>query len=96
MSSLTGAREAFATLDQAVTTVSAERGKLGAVQNRLRSTIAYSENEIESIQASESAIRDADMAYEVMEVSRSQILLQSSNAMLVQANVTSIGALSLL
>ena len=96
VSSLTGAREAFATLDQAISTVSAERGKLGAVQNRLMFAIAYSENEIESIQASESSIRDADVAHEVTEFSRSQILLQSSNAMLVQANVGSVSALSLL
>ena len=95
VSSLSGAREAFATLDMAVNTVANERGKLGAVQNRLTFTIAYSENEIESIQASESSIRDADIALEVSEFSRSQILLQSSNAMLVQANVSSIQALSL-
>ena len=95
VSSLSGAREAFATLDMAVNTVANERGKLGAVQNRLTFTIAYSENEIESIQASESSIRDADIALEVSEFSRSQILLQSSNAMLVQANVSSVQALSL-
>ena len=51
---------------------------------------------IESIQASEASIRDADIAVEVTELSRGQILLQSSNAMLVQANASSVAALSLL
>jgi len=52
--------------------------------------------EIESIQASEATIRDADVALEVSEYSRSQILLQSGNAMLSQANVNAVSALSLL
>ena len=52
LNSLTTARESLVTLDLAVNTVSNERGKLGAVQNRLQFTIAYSQNEIESIQAS--------------------------------------------
>ena len=69
---------------------------MGAVQNRLDVTIAYTENEIESIQASEASIRDADIAAEVTEFSRRQILLQSSNAMLVPANASSVVALSLL
>ena len=96
LNSRTGARDAMALLDQAVNTVANERGKLGAVQNRLLFSIAYSENEIESIQASESSIRDADVAHEVSRFSRAQILLQSSNAMLVQSNVTSVQALTLL
>ena len=96
LNSRTGARDAMALLDQAVNTVSNERGKLGAVQNRLLFSIAYSENEIESIQASESSIRDADVAHEVSRFSRAQILLQSSNAMLVQSNVSSVQALTLL
>ena len=69
---------------------------MGAVQNRLDGTIADTENEIESIQASEASISDADIAVEVTELSRGQILLQSSNAMLVQANASSVAALSLL
>jgi flagellin len=93
---LNNARQAMAVIDLAVNTVSNERGKLGAVQNRLAFTIAYSENEIESIQASEASIRDADVAHEVTQFSRGQILLQSSNAMLVQSNVNAIQALSLL
>lgn len=93
---ISGARTSLATLDRAVNTVSNERGKLGAVQNRLSFAIAYSENEVESISASEASIRDADIALEVTEFSRAQILLQSSNAMLAQANVTAFSALSLL
>ena len=73
-----------------------ERGKLGAVQNRLLFAIAYSENEIENIQASEATIRDADVAAEVTEFSRAQILLQAGNAMLSQANVNTVQALTLL
>ena len=69
---------------------------MGAVQNRLDGTIADTENEIESIQASEASISDADIAVEVTELNRGQILLQSSNAILVQANASSVAALSLL
>jgi flagellin len=96
ISSLATGRQALTGLDLAIEKVSSERGKLGAVQNRLTFSIAYNENEIENIQASEASIRDADIALEVTEFSRSQILLQSSNAMLVQANVGSVQALSLL
>lgn len=90
------ARQSITTIDRAITNVANERGKMGAVQNRLGFAIAYTENEIESIQASEASIRDADIAAEVTEFSRGQILLQSSNAMLVQANASSVSALSLL
>ena len=78
-----------------VANVAKERGKIGAVQNRLDSTITNTDNEIENIQASESTIRDADIATEVTEFSRGQILVQSSNAMLVQANVSSVVTLAL-
>ena len=90
------ARASIATIDQAVANVANERGKMGAVQNRINFTIAYTENEIESIQASESSIRDADMAAEVAKLSRGQILLQASSSMLVQANIGPVAVLSLL
>ena len=96
ISTITSARQAIAGIDQAINTVTSERSKLGAVQNRLSFTIGYTEGEIESIQASEATIRDADMAAEVTEFSRSQILLQASTSMLVQANVGSVQALALL
>ena len=96
VASIGSARQALASTDRAITNVENERGKMGAGQNRLDVTIAYTESEIESIQASEASIRDADIAVEVTEFSRRQILLQSSNAMLVQANASSVAALSLL
>ncbi len=96
IASQSSARAALNGLDQAIDTVSGERGRLGAVQNRLSHTISFSENEIENIQASEASIRDADIALEATSLSRSRILLQSSNSMLVQANVRSIQALTLL
>ena len=79
-----------------VTAVASIRGDIGAIQNRLDFSIGFTESEIENTKASESTIRDADVALEVSEFSRSQILLQASNAMLVQSNVASIGALALL
>ena len=93
---ISNARQSLFSIDRAVINVANERGKMGALQNRLDFTIAYTENEIESIQASESTLRDADIAAEVTEFSRGQILMQSSKAMLVQANVGSVSALSLL
>jgi flagellin len=94
--SIAAARQSLATIDRAVETVANQRGALGAVQNRLSSTIAYTESEFENIQASDASIRDADVAREVTAFSRLQVLLQSSNAMLVQANVSKVSALSLL
>ena len=96
VASIGSARQALTSTDRAITNVANERGKMGAVQNRLDVTIADTEYEIESIQASEASIRDADIAVEVTEFIRRQILLQSSNAMLVQANASSVAALSLL
>ena len=93
---INNARASIATIDQAVANVANERGKMGAVQNRLNFTIAYTENEIESIQSSESSIRDADMAAEVAKLSRGQILLQAGNSMLVQVNIGPVAVLSLL
>ena len=90
------ARSAVTAIDQAVTAVANIRGDIGAIQNRLDFSIGFTESEIESTKASESTIRDADVALEVSEFSRNQILLQASNAMLVQSNVASIGALALL
>ena len=90
------ARQALSQIDSAIQRLSNERGQLGAAQNRISYTIAYSENELENIQASEAIIRDADVANEVTALSRAQILVQSSTAMLAQANVSAVSALSLL
>ena len=96
LGSINSARSAISTIDMAIETVANARGDLGAVQNRLNFSIGFTEVEIENITASDATIRDADVAREVSDFARSQILVQASNAMLVQSNVTAIGALSLL
>lgn len=96
VSTIDSARAAITGIDQAIESVANARGDLGAVQNRLSFSIGFTEVEIENITASDATIRDADVAKEVTDYTRSQLLVQTSNAMLVQANVTSIGALSLL
>ena len=68
------------------TSVSALRGKLGAAQNRFESTIANLQVTTENLSASESRIRDTDMASEMVNFTRDQILLQAGTAMLAQAN----------
>jgi len=96
VATITSARTAITSLDEAITAVSQQRGELGAFQNRLAFTISYTENEIENIQASEASISDADIAKEVTEFSRAQILSQAATAMLAQANVLPQNALALL
>jgi len=93
---LTNAQSAITAIDLAITEVASQRGDLGAIQNRLSFAIAYTENEIENIQASEASISDADVAAEVTDFTRAQILSQASTAMLAQANVLPQNALSLL
>ena len=73
-------------LDSAVNTVSAQRGKFGAVQNRLEHTVASLGVAQENMSAAESRIRDVDMAQEMVRFTRAQILLQAGTAMLAQAN----------
>src|SRR5690606_13053393 len=77
--------DAIDKVDTAIQTVSQERSKLGAVQNRLEHTIANLDNAAENLQAAESRIRDVDMAYEMMTFTKFQILQQASTAMLAQA-----------
>ena len=96
LSSQSAARSAISTIDLAIGTVADIRGNLGAIQNRLDFSIGFTESELENITASDSSIRDADIALEVSGLTRSQLLVQASNAMLVQSNVASISALSLL
>ena len=74
------------TIDTAINIVSLQRGKLGAFQNRLEHTIKNLGVTRENLQASESRIRDADMAEEMMEFTKYQIILQAGTAMLAQAN----------
>jgi len=76
----------LASIDEAIKKVSAQRSKLGAVQNRLEHTIKNLDNAAENLQAAESRIRDVDMAKEMMEFTRQSILQQAATAMLAQAN----------
>ena len=80
------ADSAITTINNALETVSAERSKLGAYQNRLEHTISNLDNVAENLQASESRIRDVDMAKEMMEFTKQNILQQAATAMLAQAN----------
>ena len=91
-----GAAEAIKKLDNALTLVSAERSKLGAIQNRLEHTISNLGVAAENIAASESRIRDIDMAEEMTNFTKNQILVQASTAMLAQANQKSQAVLKLL
>jgi len=92
----TGANAAIATIDTALTTVSSERAKLGAMQNRLEHTIANLGTTSENLTASESRVRDVDMAKEMMEFTKNNILSQAAQAMLAQANQQPQGVLQLL
>ena len=83
-------------LDDALTRVSSIRSKLGAMINRLQHTIANLEVQGENLSAAESRIRDLDMAAEVAQMTRAQILNQSGTAMLAQANQAPQSILSLL
>jgi flagellin len=84
------------TVNTAIDTVSTGRGTLGAFQNRLEHTVANLGVAVENLSASESRIRDTDMAQEMTTFSRNQILNQAGTAMLAQANASSQGVLSLL
>ena len=90
------AENAIELIDKAISDVSSERAKLGAYQNRLEHTIANLNVSAENMTASESRIRDVDMAREMMRFTKYQILNQSSTAMLAQANTLPQGVLSLL
>jgi flagellin len=86
----------LAAIDTAISTVSSQRASLGAVQNRLEHTVKNLNVASENLAASESRIRDTDMAKEMMSFTRSQILSQAGTAMLAQANQAPQGVLSLL
>jgi len=86
VSSREAANEAITIIQKAIETVSAERSKLGAYQNRLEHTINNLGAAAENLTASESRIRDVDMAQEMMEFTKMSILSQAATAMLAQAN----------
>ena len=88
--------EAIGLIDKALQKVSSERAKLGAIENRMTYTTNSLRVSLQNMSASESRIRDVDMAREVIELTRFQVLQQSSNAMLAQANATPKSVLDLL
>jgi flagellin len=92
----TGAAKAIEAIDKAITSVSDQRAKLGASQNRFEHTINNLNTAVENLSASESRIRDTDMAQEMVSFTRNQILTQAGTSMLSQANQSSQGVLSLL
>lgn len=83
-------------IDEAIAEVSSERSKLGANQNRLEHTIKNLDNASENLTAAESRVRDVDMAKEMMEFTKQNILQQAAQAMLAQANQAPQGVLQLL
>ena len=90
------AREAIDVVGEALKIVSTQRSILGAVQNRLEHTIANLDNVVENTTSAESAIRDTDMADEMVKFSNNQVLLQAGQSILAQANQSNQGVLSLL
>lgn len=96
LSTQTGAQGATTIIDEAIKKVSAERGKMGAIQNRLEHTISNLDTASENTQTAESRIRDTDMASEMVEYSKNNILAQAGQSMLAQANQSTQGVLSLL
>ena len=94
----TGAKATYAidSIADALAKVSAQRSELGAIQNRLEHTIANLDNVVENTTAAESQIRDTDMAEEMVEYSKNNILAQAGQSMLAQANQATQGVMSLL
>ncbi len=96
LESQSGAQTAIDNIKNAIKSVSSQRADLGAVQNRLEHTIKNLDNVNENTTAAESAIRDTDMAKEMVKYSNNNILAQAGQSMLAQANQSNQGVLSLL
>jgi flagellin len=92
----TGAQSALAVVDSALEFIDSERGELGAVQNRLLSTISNLSNVAENVTAARSRIRDADFAAETANLTRASILQQAGISVLAQANALPQQTLALL
>ncbi|WP_407400177.1 flagellin [Treponema sp.] len=90
------ANRAIGTLDEALKKINKQRADLGAYQNRLEKTVVGLDVGAENLQASESRIRDTDMAKEMVDFTKDQVLTQAGTAMLAQANQSSQNVLSLL
>ena len=91
-----GAAALNASVKKAIKNLNTQRSELGAVQNRLEHTIANLDNIVENTTSAESAIRDTDMATEMVRYSNNNILAQAGQAMLAQANQANQGVMSLL
>ena len=96
VSTQSGAQSAIGEIKTALASVSKQRSDLGAIQNRLEHTINNLDNVVENTTSAESAIRDTDMATEMVKYSNNNILAQAGQAMLAQANQSNQGVLSLL
>ena len=96
VSDYASAGSAMDKIQSAIASVSEMRSNLGALQNRLEHTIANLDNISENTQSAESRIRDTDMAEEMVEYSKNNILAQAGQSMLAQANQSTQGVLSLL
>jgi flagellin len=96
ISTQTGSNDALDVIDQALAFISESRADLGAIQNRLESTISNLTNITENATAARSRIMDADFASETANLTKNQILQQAGTAMLAQANTLPQGVLSLL
>ena len=96
VSDSTSAKTAITTIQSAIDSVSSERAKLGAVQNRLDYSIRNLDTSAENLQAAESRVRDVDIAKEMMTFTKNNILQQAAQAMLAQANQAPQGVLQLL
>ncbi len=90
------ANDSIMAIQEAINRISTQRSALGAIQNRLEHTVANLDNVSENTQAAESRIRDTDMASEMVEYSKNNILAQAGQSMLAQANQSTQGVLSLL
>ena len=96
VSSYSTATASISSIDADITALSTTRSKLGAIQNRLEYTVKNDDNTAENLQASESRIRDTDMADEMTRYSKESILQQAATSMLAQANQSTQGVMSLL
>lgn len=96
VTSASGALTALDSINNAIASVAQGRGKVGAVQNRLTRSVANLTTSVENLQAAESQIRDADIAEEIATLTRNQILVQASTAMVGQANLIPQSILQLL
>ncbi len=90
------AQSSLQNIDSAIQVVTANRGRLGAIQNRLERTISNLEISVENVTAADSRIRDTDMAKEISVLTRNQILVQAGTSMLAQANQVPQSVLKLL